>query len=328
MSTFLGVVFSMLSAASFGFNNVATRRTVLAASATLAVYASSIIGLPLFMMVALISGEIFRAGEVSPIGYFWLAMSGIVHFILGRYCNYKAIAAIGSNRSQPISASNLLFTFALSMIFLGEQPQWRTIIGAALIMAGPLVSLRRRSAPVAVAAATGAGVGAAPGRAQPPVRLLEGYVFGLLAAACYGSSPALVKLGLAGANLPVWGATVSVGAALAVLLLSLLRPGQVGHVMGNVMWWGNRDEKRRWQNAPATWVLIGALTIAAAQLFRYLAIGAMDVTVSAPLISTVGVWSVLFSWLFNRHVESFNRSVLLGVALSVVGSIVLVAPLG
>ncbi|MSQ09782.1 MAG: EamA family transporter [Dehalococcoidia bacterium] len=325
MITFLGVVFSMLSASSFGFNNVATRRTVLAASATLAVYASSIIGLPLFMVVALSSGEIFRAGEVSPLGYFWLAMSGIVHFILGRYCNYKSIAAIGSNRSQPISASNLLFTFALSMMFLGEQPQWRTVIGAALIMAGPLVSLRRHGAPVAVAAATPA---AAPGREQPPVRLLEGYVFGLLAAACYGSSPALVKLGLAGANLPVWGATVSVGAALAVLLLSLLRPGQLGHVMGNVMWWGNRAEKQRWRNAPATWVFIGALTIAAAQLFRYLAIGAMDVTVSAPLISTVGVWSVLFSWLFNRHMETFSRSVLLGVALSVVGSIVLVAPIG
>jgi drug/metabolite transporter (DMT)-like permease len=325
--TLLGVAYSLLSAASFGFNNVATRRTVLAASATLAVYASSLIGLPLFMAISTATGEIFRAGEVSPAGYFWLAMSGIVHFILGRYCNYKAIAAIGSNRSQPISASNLLFTFAISMIFLGERPQAHTIAGALLIMLGPLASIRRRRAQVAVA------VGAPPpppaaGRPEPPVRLVEGYAFGVCAAACYGSSPALVKLGLAGISLPVWGATVSVGAALALLLMSLVRPGQLGRVIGNVAWYGRPGDHQRGWNAPVTWVVIGAVTIATAQLFRYLAIGAMDVTVSAPLISSAGVFSVLFAWVFNRHVESFSRGVLVGVALSVVGSMVLVAPLG
>lgn len=324
MVTLLGVVYSLLSAASFGFNNVATRRTVLAASATIAVYASAFLGLPLFLVASVVTGEAFQAGRVPLGGYFWLAASGIVHFILGRYCNYRSIGAIGSNRSQPIQASNLVFTVLISVLFLAERPQLHTLVGTALIMLGPLVSVRR-----ARPALVPAGGGQPNRRPEPPVRLLEGYLFGLLAAACYGSSPALVKLGLAEAPLPVWGATVSVGASFLVLLLSLLRPGQVGIVLGSLSLRDSlRDGQGRWWNTPLSWLLVGAVTIVAAQMFRYLAIGQMDVTVSAPLIATVGVFSVLFSWLFNRHVESFSPSVLLGVALSVAGSVVLVAPLG
>jgi len=305
---------------------VATRRTVLAASAVIAVYSSALIGLPFFLAASVISGEIGQAGRVPASGYFWLAASGIVHFILGRYCNYRSIAAIGSNRSQPIQASNLVFTVAISLLFLGERPQAHTLVGTALIMLGPLVSIRR---PKPAAVVVGATSTPAAANAGPPVRLVEGYVFGVLAAACYGSSPALVKLGLSEVSLPVWGATVSVGASFLVLLLSLLRPGQLGLVLGSLTL-GNslRDAQGRWWNSPVSWLVIGALTVVTAQLFRYLAIGVMDVTVSAPLIATVGVWSVFFAWIFNRQVESFSRSALLGVGLSVVGSVVLVAPLG
>lgn len=326
MITWLGVIFSLLSAASFGFNNVATRRTVLAASAVIAVYSSALIGLPFFLVASVISGEIWQAGRVPAAGYFWLAASGIVHFILGRYCNYRSIAAIGSNRSQPIQASNLVFTVAISLLLLGERPQMHTLAGTALIILGPLVSLRR-----AKPAAVSVGGPAARPRATdgPPVRLFEGYLFGVLAAACYGSSPALVKLGLSEVSLPVWGATVSVAASFAVLLLSLLRPGQLGLVLGSLsLRHALRDDRGRWWNSPVSWLVMGALTVVTAQMFRYLAIGVMDVTVSAPLIATVGVWSVFFAWIFNRQVESFSRSVLLGVGLSVVGSIILVAPLG
>ena len=147
--------------------------------------------------------------------------------------------------------------------------------------------------------------------------------------ACYGSSPALVRLGLGSSGLPVLGATVSVGASLLVLGATLLRPGQVGFVLGNVNFGdGMRRKEGEWYDTPLNWLLLGSVTIASAQLFRYLALGAMDVTVASPLIASNAVFTLFFGWIMNRQTESFSKNVIMGVVMSMIGSVVLVVPIG
>lgn len=341
-----GVLFSLISASTFGLTNAATRRGVHTSSASLALYFSLFLGVPIFFVVAWLTGEMFRADELSTGSYLWLGASGIVHFILGRYCNYRGLGIIGANRMQPVSATNLLYTVGFSILVLGERPLLHTYAGILMLMVGPLLTLRRatRRAPAStVAAATpvapGGAVATATATAAPPAplpsdvprgRLVEGYIFGVLAALFYGSSPVLIRLGLGNSALGVWGATVSSTAAGALLLATLLRPGQVGQLMRGAVWspwFVNRSGETAWWDTPFNWLLLGSVAITFSQLFRYLAISVMDVSIASPLISTAGIWGLLFSYLLNRHLESFSRNVLVGIALSVVGSIVLLAPI-
>ena len=322
-----GVIFSLLSAMSFGLTNAANRRGVLSTSASMAMYSSVFIGVPIFLGIALANGEMAQAGDLSVEQYLWLMASGVVHFIMGRYCNYRAIGAIGSNRSQPLSASNLMYTLALSMLFLGEHPTLHAMAGTVLLILGPIAAIPRRRA---VAVFAGAAPAHGGGPELPPGRLVEGYGFGVLAAMCYGSSPVLIRLGLGSTGLSVLGAAVSCSAAGAMLAVSLLRPGQIGTLRRDIPvsgWFRDLRGRFGW-DTPFTWLAVGGVAITVSQLFRYLAVGAMDVSLSSPLISLAGVFSVFWSFVLNRRLESFSPNVLLGIGLSIIGSVVLIAPIG
>ncbi len=326
----LGVFFSLFSASTFGLTNAATRRGVLSTSASIAMYFSTLLGVPLFALMALALGEVAQAGRISGTGYLWLMGSGIMHFILGRYCNYRAIGAIGSNRLQPISATNLMFTVALSVLFLGERPALHALVGTVLLILGPISAVSRRTSRLPVATAAGSRTRIDASGNPPPVRLVEGYVFGVGSALFYGSSPVLIRLGLEGSNLGVLAAAVACAAAAAVLGVGLLRPGQVQGMLRDAPpggWFRNAPGATGF-DTPFNWLLLGALAISVSQLFRYLAISVMDVSLASPLISLAGVFSVFWAWVLNRRLETFSTNVMVGIALSIVGSIVLIAPIG
>ena len=102
----LGVVFSLLSAASFGINEAMTRRGMQGASASQGLYITVTFGVPAFLLAAIVTGQFGQAaGVISPMGLVWLGAAGIVHFLGGRYCNYRSIGAIGANRSQPLRST-------------------------------------------------------------------------------------------------------------------------------------------------------------------------------------------------------------------------------
>ena len=67
-----------------------------------------------------------------------------MHFVWGRYCNYRATRAIGTNLVAPIQQINLIFTLFLAIWLLGEQLTPLRILGIALVLLGPSVTLRAR----------------------------------------------------------------------------------------------------------------------------------------------------------------------------------------
>src|SRR5574341_2141991 len=105
----LGIVFSLLSAASFGINEAMTRRGMQGASASQGLYITVTFGAPAFLFASIVTGQLAQAGGLSPLGLLWLAAAGIVHFLGGRYCNYRSIGAIGANRSHPLRSTALLY---------------------------------------------------------------------------------------------------------------------------------------------------------------------------------------------------------------------------
>ena len=85
----LGALFSILSSASFGINTVFARRGVLGTSATNGIYISVPMGVPLLAIAALLTGQLLSIGALSPRDFLFLAAAGAIHFLLGRYSNYR-----------------------------------------------------------------------------------------------------------------------------------------------------------------------------------------------------------------------------------------------
>jgi drug/metabolite transporter (DMT)-like permease len=87
---------------------------------------------------------------------------------------------------------------------------------------------------------------------------------------------------------------------------------------------GERQSLRRVDPAARRLLLYGAAAIVLAQMFRYLGLSLAPVSIVVPLLRGGIVITLVLSFFYNRELESFNRRVLAGIAIAVVGSIALV----
>src|SRR3954469_1253499 len=142
----LGGLLAICSAATFAFNNASVRRGVLTGSVAQAMAITVPIGVPLFFLAALVSGNLTEVLNFSQRGLAALALAGAAHFVWGRYCNYRATKALGTNLVAPIQQVNLILTLVLAIWLLGEQFTVLKILGIALVLLGPSVSMRQRVA--------------------------------------------------------------------------------------------------------------------------------------------------------------------------------------
>ena len=153
---------ALLSAATFAFNNASLRRGVLTGSVAQAMAITVPIGVPLFLIAALLSGTLALITEFSLEAVLILSASGVVHFLWGRYCNYRATQAIGSNLTAPLQQVNLVITLGLAMLVLGETLTPLRILGIGLVLLGPYFAVRADEKPPArkpAAAATDSSAG-------------------------------------------------------------------------------------------------------------------------------------------------------------------------
>ena len=321
----LAVVYVLLSSMSFAMNQAGVRRGMLRGSALQGVYISIWIGVPVLIISAAVSTQLFRAGDLEPRSYLLLVAVGVNHFIIGRYCNHRAIGAVGANRNRTIVGANVPFSILLAVVLLGEEvTQWMWV-GMALVLAGPAIVFRRqspvaqpRTSPQSVHAAAGASAeapvaGAAQGAEQeaPPPRFVEGYAFGLLNAISFGISPLLVRSALGGSGLGVLGSLVAYSAASVVLVPLLALP----MVRANL---------HRIDPVTSRWFMVSAVSVVLAQMFRYLALSVAPVTVVLPLMRAGSVLLLPVSYVFNRRIESFEPRVLVGIFISITGSLLVV----
>src|SRR5688500_20223271 len=98
------------------------------------------VGVVCFLPVAIVSGEIGRLAQFPPGAAAWMAGVGIVHFVLGRFCNYSANQAAGVNLAGPVVQLQVIWTLFLAVVILGEPCSLLQMIGAALIVAGSIIT--------------------------------------------------------------------------------------------------------------------------------------------------------------------------------------------
>jgi len=294
----LGALLSLLSAATFGLNIASMRRGVVTGSVLQAMSITVPAGVPLFALGCLAFGAFGTLFGMSAETLGWFAVAGVVQFIIGRYSNYRATRVLGAAQSAPIQQVALIVSLALAIVFLDERLTTLKIIGILLILAGPLVIVRSAARKSEVRT-----------RAGQKLNYVEGYFWGLVCAVAFGASPLLIKFGLeggGGVRAGIAGGLVSYCTATVVFAVIILLPA-------NIVQLKSLDRRN------AVWFAAAGVLVFVSQMLSYMALALTTLSVVATIQRTAVVFRVIFSWLINRDHEVLGVSVIVGIAVSVLG---------
>ena len=311
----LGAALAIISAFSFSLNSVMSRRGLAVATASAGAFVTVLMGVPLFFVAALATGQLFNAGDVTVNGYVLLSAAGIMHFGIGRYFNYRAASAIGATRAASVQAIVVPYAIFIAWFFLDENVTWVMGIGIVLILIGPSIMIQRKAKPVQTPVGTATGA-SDPGQTAPekPVfqlRQVEGYLSALVTVIAYGTSPILIRAALRDTDgVSIYGGLVAYAAASAVLLVTLVLPSRRG-LIGAM------------RPSTVRLFLSAGFFVFLAQMFRFIALSVAGVAVVTPLMRTGAIFTLVLSWMLNRDLEVINLRVVAGIFLSVAGAMIL-----
>lgn len=298
----LGIAFSILAAATFAFNATAARRAVLSATVMQGLAITVPMGVPLSLLIAAVFGQLHQIFAFSVEATIWLALAGIVHFLIGRFGNYRASQLIGTNLSANVIQWDVIISLALAIWLLGDTITPLRALGIVLVLLGPAVAYRREPAPKPAGAAS----------AFEP-KYAEGYFWAAVAALAYGISPVLVGLGLKGmahGTGGLAGVLVSYVAATLVLYVFFAATGQLKSVY-------------QVDRSAVRWFVSAGVFVLLSHVFRYVAISLVSVSVVTTLQRLSTIFRFYFGWLINRDHEVYEPRVYLATAISLLGAVAL-----
>ena len=307
----LGVALAIIASLSFSLNSVMARRGLARATASAGAFVTVLLGVPLFFAASLVTGQLFNAADVPLRSYLLLSAAGLLHFGIGRYFNYRAAAAIGATRAQSVQALTVPYAVLVAFVTLGEEITAIMGFGILLIIVGPVIMVQRGAKTPAKApvAAEGGSTTDAPPSFQ--LRQVEGYLSAFATIGAYGTSPILIRAALGDLqDVSIFGGLIAYTAAASVLVATLVLPSRRGLIAAM-----HPSTVRLFLSA-GTFVFL-------AQMFRFMALAVAPVAVVTPLMRTGAVFTLVLSWMLNRHLEVINIRVVAGILLSVVGAVLL-----
>lgn len=300
----IGGLLSLLSAVTFAYANASVRRGVLTGTVLQAVAISLPVALPFFVVALALSDGFAALAGFNGRTFLLLALAGIVHFALARYCNYRATKAMGANLVAPVQQYSLVITLFLAIAWLGEMLTPLRILGIVLVVAGPAFTLSADD--TAEPAALPEGVT----RFAPQYR--EGYLFALLSALGFGISPILIAMAFQSKGLAIGiaGGFVSYVAATLFVALAFLVPTE-------------RKSFRTLNRESAKWFLVSGVAVGISQMTRYMALAVAPVSVVTPIQRLSMVFRIYFGAWLNPHHEVFGGRLIAGTLISLAGAIAL-----
>ena len=270
-------------------------------------------GIVCLLPVALVLGELSRLTQFSPAAMGWMAVLGVMHFLIGRYCNFKANQVAGVNLTAPVVQLQVVVTMVMAVVVLHEPCTALQIIGGIIMLGGSLITQRQPPKTKAAPAPAKAPVNKP---ALPPFipLYLAGYAFASTAALAYGSTPVMARFALehTGPATGILGGLISYVAATAIGALALLSPKF-------------RQNLQALNRGNVHWFVWSGVFVAAAQAFFFCAVAVAPVLLVMPLLQLSLIFRLLFStWLSPDH-EVFGALVLSGAAISVAGALLVSA---
>jgi drug/metabolite transporter (DMT)-like permease len=312
----LGILYAALGAFTFALNNVAMRRGVVTGSVLQGMAMTVPIGGLSFLVMTVAFGELGQLVVFPSAALAWLADQGIVHFVLGRYCNYKSNQLMGVNLAAPVVQLQVPFAMMLAVATMHEKFSMLQVIGTVLMLGGSLVT-QSKTKKTSAALPVPTPFGTVPSQQEQPApgpafrpRVFSGYLFALGAAMCYGSSPLMARQAFLNAPGVGTAAAGCLAYAAATLLFSLilLKPGS----------W---DDIRGMSSENLPWFLSSAVLVAISQAFVYASLAVAPLLVVTPILQLSLVFRLFLSQCINRDYEVMNAAVLVGALTAVLGSI-------
>jgi drug/metabolite transporter (DMT)-like permease len=296
----LGAVLAILSAATFALTNATGRRGVITGTAVQGMVISIPVGLLCFLAVALLTGALESLQRLTASAFAALMTAGVLHFVVGRYCNFRASQAAGVNLTAPVTQLNAAVTLVLAVVVLREPCTMLQMIGGVVMVAGSLLT-QLASQPVTESNASSLPIFVP--------RLAAGFLFASIAALMYGTTPIIVRQAIhdAGPLSGIAGATIAYAAASAVVALGLSLPS----LRRNVLQVSGEN---------ARWFVYSGIFVAAAQGFLYSALAVAPIMLVAPLLQLSLVFRFVFAILLNPHHELFGIMVVIGSVVSIAGA--------
>jgi drug/metabolite transporter (DMT)-like permease len=74
-----------------------------------------------FLVMTIAFGDLGQLVIFPTAAFAWLACQGIVHFVIGRYCNYKSNQLMGVNLTAPVVQLQVPFAMMLAVMTLHEK---------------------------------------------------------------------------------------------------------------------------------------------------------------------------------------------------------------
>jgi len=224
----------------------------------------------------------------SPAMVYFL-ISGCLQPLFARALFYEGITRIGVARAGPLRGAEPLFATIIAVVLLHERPGIMVYLGTALIM-GSLWLI------------SGSQGGAAKWRLVDAALPLGA---GLVSAI----SQTLRKEGLKILPNPFVATAIVTSTSLALLISFILLTKRV-----NLL--------RMPRQSFLFFVAAGCVAVSA-QVTNFIAIGQGDLSVIIPLLNTTPLFTVLFSGLFLRSLETLSPRIVVGASL-MVGGVVLI----
>jgi drug/metabolite transporter (DMT)-like permease len=136
-------------------------------------------------------------------------------------------------------------------------------------------------------------------------------ILGLFCGLTIAVSFIFVRMGLKDSSAPMAGTLISYLSATVVLLFYLLNPNK-------------RRQLFQLSGKAAGLFFISGMMSLVGNLARFGALSLSPASIVAPLVLTYPVFLLVFSFLMNRKIEIFNRTVVLGTITVVAGSFFLI----
>ncbi|HTW52213.1 MAG TPA: DMT family transporter [Stellaceae bacterium] len=303
----LGILYAALGAFTFALNNVAMRRGVVTGSVLQGMALTVPFGGLTFLVIAIAFGELGQIAMYPAAAVAWLAGQGIVHFVFGRYCNYKSNQLMGVNLSAPVVQLQVVVAMVWAVLTLHEIFTVLQLAGSVLMLGGSFVTQRNAG-----------GRRKIPGANTKPAfrpQIVSGYLFALGAALGYGTSPLMAReafLAAPGLGTAAGGCIAYASATLCFALI-LFKPGAFRDISSTSR-----------ENLP--WFLSGAVTVAVSQAFVYASLAAAPLIVVTPILQLSLVFRLGLSQWINREHEVMNIAVIVGAFAAVLGSLLVALP--
>jgi DME family drug/metabolite transporter len=222
----------------------------------------------------------------SPAMFYFL-VSGCLQPLFARALYYQALIRLGVSRAGPLRGAEPLFATAIAVAVLQEQPAISVYVGTLLIVGSIWAISSGQSG-------------------KSNWQLLD--IFLPLGAALVSAvSQSLRKQGLNILPDPFVAAATVTSVTLTLFTIFLFATKRTGQL--------------RMGRAGFLFFFIAALVALLAQILNFIALSQADVSVIIPLLNTTPLFTVLFSLLFLRGIETITPRIILGATLMVAGVI-------